>query len=1592
MRTCRFYKYLMAMIIALGTSVNVFAQQRNLKIYFNQYVKGATGAPSIKVTDDNEAYGVPLGLEVSANGVAWANSARFFEWISQDVTDRLVADYVIKNNQPDKKHSNMKLTFTDFPYEVNGIQWNAMNDLLSGSLYNFFSNYQVTTKCVPYSGNGFSYTKESWALNPFAHQTGFTKSSIPWKEDAVLNGLKSFEISEAFVNKLGFFNWTILNLGNAELSEKVRTFIKAGWNGKSGSESNITDSDDSYWAFKVTFTLPDISSRTYDIATGNVDNNINKGENKKHKLRGYISDHAGAVESLLTYDPNPNRDDFHFEYIADRNKINIGQYTGVINSVYATGDITVTIKLMRGSNEVRSIDQTIHVLEQNTDPTINVPEIAIAFANGNKGYDITVGDQNAQISGIITKYGEGLTLSNNATGYHFEYSEDSNGEIIDINKLTGKITAKKEGDVYVSAVLKNGNTVASNIYTYKLHVFAQHEGLEWNRLRTWYYNTSNADATNTPLWRIDFTDTYKDDYNSETNWPFNWKKEKNLKTSMNVQTTSDWKQITGFNTSAYVDEQNRGRWRAICQKVGLDVKVPKYSKASFAYTLAGNVASQEGRHYGFEVKDVGVVSSDEANKRIYAVKWITTDNSAGHSSELGKNTYSNSTVPTVLVGGVGSASVNNVAANVGMSQWDIDNKENANPASQTRYLAVMSYLGRESIDFGTASFGYKNIPTYTYYSTVTYYTNDVTGNDGRGDVWETQNFTSTSKTETMQMYNGSHTLPTRAGYEFLGWSTDPNATTAEYQGKGDSFCPYDAENGGGKGPVYLYAVWRPIPYIVTLSHNGGSGKTEEIVAYYGQPMPEDESIVAPTRTGYDFTGYRTQKDITPQVFYYDAEMKSAHIYDKTSDYTIFANWEAHTTTVVFDLQGGILYYGATEVNATYGKDMPTEGVGVPQRQGYTFGGYYNKPNGAGTQYYTASMTSARTWNIDERLLNPQVTKVTLYANWIPLTYTVTLDPQGGTGGTTSVTATYGQKLPSGLIAPTKVGYEFKGYYSNQNQEYAESMGQDYGGTQYYDKDMNGVEPWDKTEGGTIYAHWAPKTYIVTFDLGDESHAAIFPDNVVSANKDRIMEITSDGKMKVSFDYGISGDNSIDLSVPKKPGYEMLGWYDANGDLIVTVDSKDRHAYITDKNNYWQKDGNNVKWNYADDLVLTAKFRCKYTVEDAGNGPIIKFDNEIVEPDQDWLSSVISDLQGAAKEVGTPENPVMAFDLRTSKNIWTGNKFARLNVMESLQSEEYKDYISPNVLVYFNDNESEAWYIDGTNPEYQGRNDADCYNAVSLDNKCRNLVVTDRYRIKIPYAFDAQHASYARDANVASGDAAKDQAKNSTWGTLCLPYPIKNDNRNGVKFYELQSTANNYMEFEEMAQDEVIPANTPVLYIRTDGGVSSMITIKEQNVGVPMNANYTAVNKSYSNADESIRDWEFRGNLKTTVFYGKGYVNPPAGAQILDGDVYYFKQDKFTYLNPKMEKNGKTYQAAKMTLYPYRAYFYRNTKGSYYSSAKVSEYSILVIGEDGATLDITNEIFGDGEGDGKIYDLNGIRVMKPVKGRLYIVNGQKKVYK
>ncbi len=1615
MRTRELFRYLVAMIIALSTTVNAMAQQRNLKIYFDEYADGKT-APKMLMTDDNNSYGLPDGLEASVEGVAWAGKSRFFEWVTTNVTDRVMADYVSKNGKVDKKNSHLKLTFTDFPYEVNVIQWNVMNDLLSGSVTNFFKNYGVTTKCTPVSGNGFSYTEEHWSMNIFTHQTTFRQGDVPWKSGAVLNGLKSFEISEYYETEIGIGSWTWWDLGQSELNDKNRTFIKAGWNGLGQNNgSNISDSDDSNWAFKVKFTLPEIRMTSYacDFVNGNVklgqpDNYIYKGERVVHALRGYISAHAGAVEP--TYDP-ADIDGFHFEYFADDNQMDIVQTTGLIKEAKVAGDIPVTVVLMRGPNrEVCRYVQKIRVYEKVINATS--PEICIGFVNGKKGYDIMVGEKNAQIKGFITKYGKDendddviINPIENAGGYHFEYSESSNGKIITIDPITGNITPKAYGDVMITAVLKDGNTVISNPYSYTLHVFGKYEGVDVTKNeginstneRKYHYSTNAIDYPWGDVMHWNPYDVNPDNWKaSETNQSnyqsYDWQHNSYLRPSTSILENSSsqsgagtdgWKEFAWYKTTS------ANYWRGIAQKIGFDIKIPKYSTMEVKYSFAGNVNIGAGKgtnvQYGFEVIDLGNIKNKEitnSNKIFDGITWNT--------GSTGENIKSSSY--TSLAQKAISSNGGYVGDGISNIDWSYNKTTESDFGTHryyTHYVAVMAYLYRNGSYPGEFSVGYKGIPTYTYYTKVIY-----AKNDGSGAIVRTESEwkTSTSKTETFELFKGASNSEekslTRTGYEFLGWSTDPNATTPEYELR-DKFPIYDSENGGGWGPVTLYAVWKPNTYIVALRRNSKDDSPVDgyVYAIYDQNMPlvdvDGNAVKAPTTKGYDFGGYYGEK-LGGGNIYYNEDMSSNHIWDRTDKNYVIAKWDVHKSTVVFDPQGGN-NYGATRVTATYDAAMPTEGIQAPQRQGYTFGGYYSKPNGAGTQYYTASMTSARTWNIDERLLDPQVTEVTLYAKWIPNTYTVTLDHNDGTGVTEQVSAAYEQDMPE-ISIPTRAGYEFDGYWDNKTNGL---------GKQYYNADGTSAAIWDKYWTETLYAHWAPKTYIVTLD----ANGGVLPKNVVDENKQNFDIATpegSNGVITITYKYKTGKSNTLVHAEAKKPGYELLGWF--VGDVkVIDASETSRNCVITDNGGYWTENG--LKYNHAGDLTLTAQYRKKYKYADN----VITFGKdengnpEKVEPDQDWLYSVVNDLVGAAKDVydheaGHPQT--MVFDLRESVNRWSGNYDCQL-VMEDLMKSEYSEFISPNVLVYFN------------NDSY---NADKCNNAILSDYTCPNLYVTDRFQMKIPYAFNAGKATYERNKlQIDTDDPMWQQSHKSIWGTLCLPYPIKNNNTykdvSKVIFYELRKHSGSVMQYYKLPEDAVIPANTPVLYERTVG-ISSAVTIEESAkdinnkrtwIQVPENPDITAVVKSYADAPEpSIHDWEFRGNLKTRVFYGANYVGTPeeADAEIVNnGDIYYFKENKFTHLTPTMTKmvNGqeKWYNAGKMTIYPYRAYFFKKGIGG---SAKFSAYSILVVDEFGNTTDITNTVFGDGEGDGKIYDLNGIRVMQPVKGRLYIVNGQKKVYR
>lgn len=87
----------------------------------------------------------------------------------------------------------------------------------------------------------------------------------------------------------------------------------------------------------------------------------------------------------------------------------------------------------------------------------------------------------------------------------------------------------------------------------------------------------------------------------------------------------------------------------------------------------------------------------------------------------------------------------------------------------------------------------------------------------------------------------------------------------------------------------------------------------------------------------------------------------------------------------------------------------------------------------------------------------------------PTTMDLTLNRNGGSGGSSTVTATTGQNLPS-ITVPTRTGFVFLGYYNTSSTS---------GGTLFINSSGTGITVWDDSTN-TLYARWRP-TYTYNID-------------------------------------------------------------------------------------------------------------------------------------------------------------------------------------------------------------------------------------------------------------------------------------------------------------------------------------------------------------------------------------------------------------------------------------------------------------------------------------------------------------------------------
>jgi len=361
-----------------------------------------------------------------------------------------------------------------------------------------------------------------------------------------------------------------------------------------------------------------------------------------------------------------------------------------------------------------------------------------------------------------------------------------------------------------------------------------------------------------------------------------------------------------------------------------------------------------------------------------------------------------------------------------------------------------------------------------------------------------------SKTVTYASTYGELPTATRAGYTFNGWYT---ATSGGTQVTASTTVSITAAQT-------LYAQWTADTYNVSFSVNGGGSgapstqtKTHDIALTL--------STTVPTRTGYTFKNWNTEKDGSGTSY------NPGGSYTANAAATLYAQWIANTYTITFDANGGTCDTESKPVtyNSDYG-ELPTA-----TKTGYTFTGWYPSITSTTQILPTTNFTSS----------SDQI----LYAKWTPITYTVDYDSNGGQGtGPESTTCTYDKTHTIPTNSFSKNGYRFSSWNTKPD-----GTGTSYAANAQF-------ENLTTTDGETVklYVIWEANEYTVNFRLNGGDY----------------VEYTS---KKVTFDspYG-------ELPIPTRTGYAFVGWYTSSsstGELVTEETIVDKF-WTHDLYAYWEE--------------------------------------------------------------------------------------------------------------------------------------------------------------------------------------------------------------------------------------------------------------------------------------------------------------------------------------------------------------------------------------------------------------------------------------
>ena len=369
--------------------------------------------------------------------------------------------------------------------------------------------------------------------------------------------------------------------------------------------------------------------------------------------------------------------------------------------------------------------------------------------------------------------------------------------------------------------------------------------------------------------------------------------------------------------------------------------------------------------------------------------------------------------------------------------------------------------------------------------------------------------------------------------------------------------------------IFVEPKYRNCEITYVFEENGETLEQKESM------IPNEKfTLLSPTKKDYAFSGWYTES----------GEKFEEGIWDYTSDIILYARWQKSNISISYYDESSLLGLETVKLNQNYQ-------LMVPIKQGFIFVGWYTKEG-------ALVSSSGSNWNI--------LDDVNLYAKWVK--ESIKINYYDDNELISSVDQNVYQSYD--LLVPTKKCYKFIGWHTKEGALVSSS------GTN-----------WEITEDINLYARWERESILISYYDYDEGLLFEQEQNVYgsytlfSPKKDNFrfigwyteggIHIPNSGNNLIIYDniklyakweresynvsyydqFGefyhkeaISLNSKYELFVPEKKGYEFMGWYTEDGELVSN--SGNVWMFVNDINLYakWT----NVKYEITINGTITEK--------------------------------------------------------------------------------------------------------------------------------------------------------------------------------------------------------------------------------------------------------------------------------------------------------------------------------------------------------------------------------------------------------------------